>query len=101
LVVIEAMALGTPVVSTAVMGTKDVLDGARGALVANEDEKDFAAAVTGVLTNRAMHDSLARQAAEFAADNWSSHATAKHMLDLYAHVCARRVMSFSGGFAAR
>jgi glycosyltransferase involved in cell wall biosynthesis len=101
LVVIEAMALGTPVVSTAVMGTKDVLHGARGALVVDEEENDFAAAVTRVLTDRAMRDSLAEQAATFAARNWSSQATAERMLDLYAHVRAQRVMSSSVGLATR
>jgi glycosyltransferase involved in cell wall biosynthesis len=101
LVVIEAMALGTPVVSTAVMGTKDVLDGARGAIVVEEDEHDFAAAVTRVLTDSAMRKSLGEQAAAFAMSNWSSASTAERMLDLYAHVSARGVMSPSVGLAAR
>jgi glycosyltransferase involved in cell wall biosynthesis len=101
LVVIEAMALGTPVVSTAVMGTKDVLRGARGAIVVDEDEHDFAAAVTRVLTDNAMRDSLGEQGAAFAMSNWSSGATAERMLDLYSHVRARRVMSPSVGLAAR
>jgi glycosyltransferase involved in cell wall biosynthesis len=101
LVVIEAMALGTPVVSTAVMGTKDVLHGTRGAIVVDEDGDDFAAAVTGVLTDRAMRDSLAEQAAAFAISNWSSRSTAERMLDLYARVRARGVMSSSVELAAR
>jgi glycosyltransferase involved in cell wall biosynthesis len=101
LVVIEAMALGTPVVSTAVMGTKDVLDGARGAIVVDEDEHEFAAAVTRLLTDAALRNSLADQAAAFAMSNWSSRATAESMFDLYAHVRARRVMSPSVELAAR
>jgi glycosyltransferase involved in cell wall biosynthesis len=101
LVVIEAMALGTPVVSTAVMGTKDVLDGARGAIIADEDANDFAAAVTRVLTNRAMREALAVESAAFAADHWSSRATAERMLDLYEDVCAGGVTRSSAGLAAR
>jgi glycosyltransferase involved in cell wall biosynthesis len=101
LVVIEAMALGTAVVSTAVMGTKDVMRGARGAIVVDEDAHDFAAAVTRVLTDNAMRDSLGEQGAAFAMSNWSSGATAERMLDLYSHVRARRVMSPSVGLAAR
>ena len=101
LVVIEAMALGTPVVSIAVMGTKDVLRGARGAIVVDENEHDFAGAVTRVLTDRGMRDSLAEDAAAFAMGNWSSRATAERMLDLYAHVRARAVMSASVGLAVR
>jgi glycosyltransferase involved in cell wall biosynthesis len=101
LVVIEAMALGTPVVSTAVMGTKDVLQGARGAIVVDEDEHDFGAAVTRVLTDSAMRNSLAEQAAAFAVSNWSSRATAERMLDLYSHVGARGFTCSSVELAAR
>jgi glycosyltransferase involved in cell wall biosynthesis len=49
LVLLEALALGTPVVSTAVMGTADVLKEAKGALVVEEDEATFADAVIRVL----------------------------------------------------
>jgi glycosyltransferase involved in cell wall biosynthesis len=42
LVLLEAMALGVPVVSTAVMGTRDVVGPGRGALVPKDDEADFA-----------------------------------------------------------
>jgi glycosyltransferase involved in cell wall biosynthesis len=101
LVVIEAMALGTPVVSTAVMGTKDVLHGARGAIVVDENGHDFGAAVTRILTDSAMRNSLAEQAAAFAVSHWSSAATAERMLDLYSHVRARGIMSPSVGLAAR
>ena len=37
LVLLEAMSLGVPVVSTAVMGTRDIVASARGALVAEEN----------------------------------------------------------------
>ena len=100
LVVIEAMALGVPVVSTAVMGTKDVLQGARGALVVEENEHEFAAAVTRVLTDGAMRRGLADEAAAFARGNWSSRATAERMLDVYARVGAGRTMSSSVGLEA-
>jgi glycosyltransferase involved in cell wall biosynthesis len=101
LVVMESMALGTPVVSTAVMGTKDVLHGARGAIVVDEDEHAFAAAVTRVLTDSATRDSLAEQGAAFAMSTWSSQATAEDMLELYAHVRARGVMRSSVELAGR
>jgi glycosyltransferase involved in cell wall biosynthesis len=83
------------------MGTKDVLHDARGAIVVDEDEQEFAVAVTRVLTDRGMRDSLAKQGAAFAKSNWSSRATAERMLDLYAHVRARAVTSPSVGLAAR
>jgi len=83
LVLLEAMALGLPVVSTAVMGTRYVLDGARGAIVVNEDSVQFAAAVEMVLKNHEMRISLGAQAAMHARTRWSGAEMARRMLDLY------------------
>ena len=83
LVLLEALALGVPVVSTAVMGTKDVLHGARGAIVVEEGVDEFAAAVARVLTDRATCEALAANATRFVADTWSSGATAERLLALY------------------
>ena len=58
LVLLEAMALGLPVVSTAVMGTQSVLDGAGGAVVVSEDEVQFASAMEMVLKSRDLQVSL-------------------------------------------
>jgi glycosyltransferase involved in cell wall biosynthesis len=65
------------------MGTRYVLDGARGAIVVNEDAAQFAAAVEMVLKNRAMRASLGAQAAEHARRRWSSSEMARRMLDVY------------------
>ena len=54
LVLLEAMALGVPVVSTAIMGTKDVLQPGCGAEVVTENEREFAAAVVRVLGDSAL-----------------------------------------------
>ena len=54
LVLLEAMALGLPVVSTAVMGTRDILEAGRGALVPREDETEFAARVADLLRDPAL-----------------------------------------------
>ena len=82
LVLLEAMAQGTPVVSTAVMGTIDVLSQAKGAVIVREDEPEFAAAVAGLLTDprrRAGLGDLARRDAEA----WSSRALAGRLAALY------------------
>ena len=86
LVLLEAMAQGTPVVSTAVMGTIDVLAGTRGSVVVPEDEKAFAAAVAGVLSDRARREELGRRALA-DAQNWSSRALAARLVALYERVC--------------
>ncbi len=89
LVLLEAMALGVPVVSTAVMGTKTVLSGACGAIVVQEDVAEFANAVVKLLTDWNLRASLAAQAAEFVGKNWSSAEMAQQMLELYQSVASR------------
>jgi glycosyltransferase involved in cell wall biosynthesis len=89
LVLLEAMALGLPVVSTAVMGTRSVLDGARGAIVVNEDAAQFAAALDMVLQSRELGTSLGAQAAEHVRSRWSSAEMARRMMELY-HWALRR-----------
>ncbi|MGH8196831.1 MAG: glycosyltransferase [Steroidobacteraceae bacterium] len=89
LVLLEAMALGLPVISTAVMGTKSVLDGARGAIVVDEDETQFASALEKVLLDRDLRASLAAQASRFVETHWSSAEMAGRMLELYQGVVSR------------
>jgi 1,2-diacylglycerol 3-alpha-glucosyltransferase len=85
LVLIEAMAQGVPVVSTAVRGTKDILKPDCGALVAQEDVEDFAAKVTTVLGDDALRGELAAQARSYARE-WSDDAFAERMLGFYRDV---------------
>jgi glycosyltransferase involved in cell wall biosynthesis len=87
LVLLEALALGVPVVSTAVMGTADVLKDARGALVAPDDPTGFAARVVELLGDPALHARLAAAAPADAAA-WSARAMAERLLGLYASVAA-------------
>jgi glycosyltransferase involved in cell wall biosynthesis len=90
LVVLEALALGVPVVSTAVLGTREVLAGARGALVVDEDLDRFAAAVTRVLAEPALQRHLAEAAQAHVRDNWSSEQMATRMLRLYERLAGAR-----------
>lgn len=82
LVLLEAMAQGTPVVSTAVMGTVDVLTGAEGATVVPEDEQAFASAAASVLGAASHREALGRLAREDAR-RWSSRAMAERLLGVY------------------
>jgi glycosyltransferase involved in cell wall biosynthesis len=101
LVLLEALALGTPVVSTAVMGTRAVLEGASGAIVVAEEVEAFAAAAARVLRNRALRASLAAQAADFVARRWSSAEMARRLLDLYQRLRTRVCVSASAALVAR
>jgi len=83
LVLLESLALGVPVVSTAVLGTKEVLATAAGALVVREDVNEFAAAVTRVLTEPALRATLASAGREFVERQWSSREMARRLFELY------------------
>lgn len=90
LVLLEAMALGVPVVSTAVLGTAEVLDGAEGARVAPDDEQGFAATVLDVLDDPALRRRLAAGGPAVAA-RWSGDRLAGRLAALYARVAAHGV----------
>ena len=89
LVLLEALALGTPVVSTAVMGTADVLKDAKGAIVVPEDEQAFANAVIRVLQEPELRAHLAALAPADASA-WSAPAMATRLVDLYSSLRAGR-----------
>ena len=86
LVLLESLALGVPVVSTAVLGTKEVLREARGAIVVAEDVAEFSTAVTRVLTEPALRAALAKDARAFVDARWSSKEMARRLLELYERV---------------
>ena len=90
LVLLESLALGLPVVSTAVLGTKEVLREAAGALVVTEDVAEFSAAVVNVLTLPALRASLADAARAFVAKRWSSGEMAKRLASLYDELVGTR-----------
>ena len=82
LVLLEAMAQGTPVVSTAELGTKFVLKPGCGALVVPEDKAQFAAAVTRVLQEQPIRDELRIRGRAYA-QTWSSRLLAQRLSDIY------------------
>ena len=89
LVLLEAMALGVPVVAIAAMGATDILDAGKGALIAKPDEAAFAAAVCQLLESPALRHELARDGMRHALQ-WSAAAQAARLADFYAQVAAVR-----------
>jgi 1,2-diacylglycerol 3-alpha-glucosyltransferase len=87
LVLLEAMALGVPVVSTAVMGTKDILDAGKGALVAGESVEDFSESVIRILSDRPLRARLSSEARSYARE-WSAERNAGRLAELYGVVLA-------------
>ncbi|MDE2337693.1 MAG: glycosyltransferase [Gammaproteobacteria bacterium] len=82
LVLLEALAQGTPVVSTAELGTKSILAPACGAVIAEEREEPFAAAVVQVLRDADLRGLLSAQARTYAR-GWSSASMAARLAELY------------------
>ena len=82
LVLLEAMAMGLPVVALAEMGTKDILDPGRGCVVPGADPQDFAGALTSLLADPARRQRLGDEAREYAA-SWSDRAMAGRLAHLY------------------
>ena len=85
LVLIEAMALGVPIVSTAVMGTATVLRDARSALVAEPDVEDFARHVARLLRSPELRAQLAA-AGPKDARAWGSEGMGRRLEALYARL---------------
>jgi 1,2-diacylglycerol 3-alpha-glucosyltransferase len=83
LVLLEAMAQGTPVLSTIYMGTRDILEGAEGAVIAHENEKLFSQELNILLTNQQKRDQLSIGARRTAA-GWSTQAMTYRLVQLYA-----------------
>lgn len=87
LVLLEAMACGTPVVSTAYMGTADIVKPERGARVAPDDEAGFANLVIELLDDPVRRVAMSAEARSYAA-TWSADAMALRMVDLYSAIAA-------------
>jgi len=86
LVLLEAMAQGTPVVSTAELGTRSILTPGCGAFVVAEDEGEFASAVAQALA--LAKDDPRRAQLRAHAESWASLAMARRLLSFYERVKA-------------
>ena len=72
LVLLEALACGTPVVSTAVMGTIDVLNSVDGGcIIAEENIDDFSAKLLGLINDIPTQNKLRHQASKYI-NEWSA-----------------------------
>ncbi len=87
LVLLEAMAQGTPVVSTAELGTRSILTPESGAWVVPEDEHVFAASVIEALDIPA--DSPRRARLRAHAESWGSLVMARRLKSFYEKVVAQ------------
>ena len=104
LVLLEAMAQGRPVVSTAHLGTASILVPGCGARVAPEEPQAFARLVEDILEDPTRAALLSEQARRYAL-SWSSAIMANRLAELYREVISAHVPSATarrrrGGAAA-
>jgi glycosyltransferase involved in cell wall biosynthesis len=85
LVLLEAMAQGVPVVSTAELGTRDVLRDGLGVWIAKEDLDDFAGKVVKMLKDGEVRKSLSESGREYA-HGWSASKQAERMVSFYREI---------------
>jgi glycosyltransferase involved in cell wall biosynthesis len=82
LVLLEAMAMGLPVIALAVMGTRDILAPGRGCLTPDDHPESFALAIARLIEDPSLRQRLAEEARAFAAA-WSDTALATRLATLY------------------
>jgi len=88
LVLVEALALGLPVVALAEMGTRDVVREGEGCLIAPNDPQGFAARVMELLDHPHEATRLAAQAV-IAADAWQEERVAERLVAFYQETIGR------------
>jgi len=99
LVLIEAMACGAPIVSTAVMGTATVLRDARSALIAEENVDAFAAKVVQLLRSPSERAVLSA-AGPIDAAKWGAASLMRKVFGTYERLAAGSSGSRHGAVSA-
>lgn len=96
IVLLEAMAAGTPIVASRIEGFADVLtDGAEGVLVPPRDSEALAAALHRLLSDPALREEMGRRGA-ITAQRYSWDRMAQQVLDYYQQVAAGRAQNEAG-----
>lgn len=86
LVLLEAMAMGLPVVALAAMGTCDILSPGRGCLTPADDVAAFATAMVCLLRDPALRSRMSQEARDYARE-WADDRMAAKLA-----ACYRRVL---------
>jgi hypothetical protein len=77
-------------VSTAVLGTAEIVGPGRGAVAVPEEVEAFAGAVIALLRQPSKRQALGREAREYVAECWSSAAMARRLITIYEDVASAR-----------
>jgi len=88
LVLLEAMAQGVPVVSTAELGTRDVLKEGQGVWIAKEELADFSEKIVKMLGDADARKTLSETGRDYA-HGWSASKQAERIIVFYQTVLTR------------
>ncbi|MBU1192694.1 MAG: glycosyltransferase [Gammaproteobacteria bacterium] len=100
LVLLEAMALGVPVVGVPALGARDVLIEGEGALTAPAEVDAFTAAVQRLLEDESLHRELSERARVYAA-RWSNVVMCERLIGIYQTVVEEQLRVGADGTAAK
>ena len=89
LVLLEAMAQGTPVVAIAELGTASILVEGQGALIAQENTLEFAEKVHQLLIYPEQRGELGERAKAYTLSKWTAKIQAERMLKFYTHLTGK------------
>lgn len=95
LVLLEAMAQGLPVVSTAELGTRDVLRDGLGVWIAKEDLTDFSEKVIKMIKDADARKNLSELGRDYA-HGWSASKQAERMLTFYQSIISNPQVAENG-----
>ena len=98
LVLLEAMALGVPVLSTAVMGTRDVLIEGCGCMIVEENAENFSSVAMWLLDNPGVRCLLGESGRQYVSE-WSAPVMATRLHGIYQRaITQKRIASAEAGF---
>jgi glycosyltransferase involved in cell wall biosynthesis len=86
--ILEAMAMGVPVISTPVSGIPEVITADRGMLVAPHDPAGLATAIEELLADPAGAAALGQAGRRFVTDEFDINRNARRLLDLFQSTAA-------------
>lgn len=89
LVILEAMAQGTPVVAIAELGTASILIEGKGALIAADNTERFSERVHQLLLNPEHRFELGLQAKAYVLEKWTAKLQAEQMIKFYTKLMGR------------
>lgn len=95
LVLLEAMAQGTPVVAISELGTASILIEGKGALIANDNPVEFAVRVNQLLTYPEQRLELGQRAKAYALEKWTAKLQAERMVGFYSAITDKEIVTKS------